>query len=252
MENKIKAILIDDESNGREVLRDLLENFFPQIDILGEADNVDNAFTLIEAKKPQLIFLDIQMPRKSGFALLKKYEEIPFEVIFVTSYDQYAINAIKFSALDYLLKPVEVKDLKIAINKASKSIETRRNNQVQIINLLHSLETDTKDRKITIHAGDNVTLISENNIAYIEANNRYCNIITHNGQNYITPKYLKEFEEYFGEQSTFVRIHKSCLLNISHIKKYSKGEPCIIEMVNGKTFEVSRRKKQEVLKKVKK
>ena len=251
MENKITAILVDDESNCREVMKDLLESFFPEVDILGEADNVENAFTLIQLAKPQLVFLDIQMPRKSGFSLLKKYEEIPFEVIFVTSHDQYAINAIKFSALDYLLKPVEINDLRIAVNKAVKSIKAKRNSNVQIINLLHSLETDSKDRSVMVHSGDQVKLVSTNNIVYIEADGRYCNIMTNNQESYYTAKYLKDFEEYFGEQSTFVRIHKSCLLNISHIKGYSKGEPCMIEMLNGSTFEVSRRKKQEVLEKVK-
>src|SRR5438128_556965 len=115
MKNKIRTIVVDDESHSREVLRDLLESFFPEIELVGEAENVEGAYKLINEVEPQLVFLDIQMSRQSGFNLLKKFSEVPFEVIFVTSFDRYAINAIKFSALDYLLKPVEVKDLGEAI-----------------------------------------------------------------------------------------------------------------------------------------
>src|SRR5687767_7581205 len=104
---KLTVILVDDEKKNREVFRNLLTNFFPEVDILGEAESVETAFELIGRVKPKLVFLDIQMPRSSGFNLLKKFDPVPFEVIFVTSYDQYAITAIKFSALDYLLKPVE-------------------------------------------------------------------------------------------------------------------------------------------------
>src|ERR1044071_2325981 len=108
---KIKTILVDDEQDSREVLTELLLDASNEIEVIGEASNVDEAFKLINEKDPQLVFLDIQMPRANGFALLKKFEQVPFEVIFVTSFDQYAINAIKFSALDYLLKPVEPDDL---------------------------------------------------------------------------------------------------------------------------------------------
>ncbi len=252
MENKITAILVDDEKNSREVLTTLLHNFFPQVEILGEADSVDTAYKLINSTKPQLVFLDIQMPRQSGFSLLRKYDEMPFDVIFVTSYDQYAINAIKFSALDYLLKPVEVKDLREAINKAQKSIVLKTKSNVQFVNLLKSLDSDTKERKVAVHVGENVKLISENNIISIESDGSYCIITTSTNEHYTTSKYLKDFEEYFGEDSDFVRIHKSCMLNVTHMKEYSKGEPCIVEMINGNTFEISRRKKQEVLEKLKK
>jgi two-component system, LytTR family, response regulator len=191
------------------------------------------------------------MPRQSGFTLLKKFEEPPFEVIFVTSYDQYAINAIKFSALDYLLKPVEVKDLREAIGKAKKSIERKTGSNVQILNLLRSIDSEEKEKKVAVHAGEQVKLLSIGDIVYIEASGRYCNIITATGKRFITPKYLKDFEEYLGSDTDLVRIHKSCMINVRHIKEYSKGEPCIIEMTDGKTFEVARRKKVEILDRLK-
>ncbi len=252
MENKITAIIVDDEKNGREVLSTLLKNFFPEVELLGEAEEVESAYKLINSKHPQLVFLDIQMPRQSGFSLLKKYEEIPFEVVFVTSYDQYAINAIKFSALDYLLKPVEVKDLREAITKARKSISQKTNSNVQFINLLKSIDSQTKERKVAVHVGDNVKLISEANIISLESDGSYCIITTTTNEKYTTSKYLKDFEEYLGNDSDIIRIHKSCMINVQHIKVYSKGEPCIIEMINGQTFEIARRKKSEILERLKK
>ena len=120
MGNKIVTVLVDDEESSRIVLRNLFRDFFPEIEIAGEAENVEEGYELIKNKKPELVFLDIQMPRASGFTLLQKFEEVPFEVIFVTGFDKYAINAIKFNALDYLLKPVEVTDLEAALNKAKK------------------------------------------------------------------------------------------------------------------------------------
>lgn len=250
MASKIKAIIVDDESKGREVLRNLLQSFFPEIELVGEAENVDNAFQLVNKVKPELVFLDIQMPRISGFSLLKKFEEIPFEVIFVTSYDEYAINAIKFNALDYLLKPVEVKELKEAVNKAQKIIGAKQRSNAQMINLLLSLDTKG-DKKVAVHVGEKVEMLNGADIAYIEADGSYCTIYTSDKEKYTTAKFLKDFEDYFGETSNFVRIHKSCLINVKHIKNYSKGEPCFIEMTDGNSFEVARRKKQEVLEKLK-
>jgi two-component system LytT family response regulator len=251
MDTKITAILVDDESNSRIVLKSLLDNFAKEIEVIGEADNVADAFELIKSKNPQLVFLDIQMPKANGFALLKKYETLPFEVVFVTSFDQYAINAIKFSALDYLLKPVEVSDLRTTVVKAVKRIEEKNNNRVQIINLLHNINTTTNEHKVAVHVGEIVKFIEEKDIVYIEAEGSYSDVFVTTGERYTTARNLKDYEEYFGEESSFVRVHRSCLINTKHIKTYSKGEPFIIELVNEKAFEVPRRKKAEVLDKLK-
>lgn len=192
------------------------------------------------------------MPKASGFDLLKKFKDIPFEVVFVTSFDKYAINAIKFSALDYLLKPVEVEDLGNAIQKAKKSIDLKTTSGNQIINLLHSLDSDGMDRKIAIHSNEKVKLLSEINIVFIEGDGRYCHVSMNTDEVFTTAKNLKEFEDYFESSNNFVRITKDILINIRHINDYTKGEPCIIEMSNGKSFEVARRKKTDVLKKLKK
>ncbi|MEO5644902.1 MAG: response regulator [Bacteroidia bacterium] len=252
MDAKITAIIVDDERQSRDVLNSLLNNFSNEIEIIGEAGNIDDAFGIINEKKPQLVFLDIQMPRGNGFTLLKKFDEITFEIIFVTSFDKYAINAIKFSALDYLLKPIEVKDMEEAVAKAVKSISKKHNSNPQIVNLLHNINAGSKDLKMMLQIGEHMKLITSANIAYIESDGSYCNITTIANERYITARYLKDFEDYFGEDSYFVRIHRGCLLNVMQIKGYNVGEPCIIEMNNGQTFEVARRKKQEVLERLKK
>ncbi len=249
--NKIITLIVDDEANSRNVLKKLLQAEHDIIKVVDVAADVDEAFMKVQAYKPQLVFLDIQMPKSNGFNLLKKFESVPFEVIFVTSYDKYAINAIKFSALDYLLKPIELLDLKNAIDKAVKAIEDKENKNALVINLLHNLETDVTDRKIAVHSNDKVKMISELQIAYIEGERRYSNIYTTNGETYLTAKYLQDFEEYFSKNSSFIRINKSFIINASHIKHYTKGDPFIIEMIDGKAFDVARRKKTEVLEKIK-
>ena len=251
MKNKIRVLLVDDEKGSREVLTKLLEAHAEQVEICGEASNVEDAFQLVTDLEPQLVFLDIQMPRASGFNLLKKFETLPFEVIFVTSYDQYAITAIKFNALDYLLKQVETADLQEAIKKALANIEKKVNVQSQIVNLLHNLDTDVKDRKFAVHSGEKVKMLSVQNIICIEADGRYCHLSMSNNENYTTAKYLKDFEDYLAEEPSFIRISKSFILNAHYIKEYSKGEPCIIEMQNGRMVEVARRKKPEILERLK-
>lgn len=246
MNDKIKILLVDDEKDSREVMSNLLRNYFPDLTIVGEAANVATAYREIIDKQPDLVFLDIQMPRANGFSLLQQFEEVAFEVIFVTSFDQYAINAIKFNALDYLLKPVEIPDLQQAVERAIKIIDKKQNSSLQIVNLLQDIRDDATNRKIAVHAGDKVKFLSQSDILYIEADGRYCRIFMNNRAMYITAKYLKDFEAYFGE-SLFIRISKSHIINVSHITSYSKGDPCIIEMATGKLFETSRRKKQEVL-----
>ena len=245
---KINSIIVDDEKNSREVLQKLLNKFCPDVEIIGEADDVEAAYQIIGSQKPDLVFLDIQMPSGNGFTLLKKFKKIPFSVIFVTSYDQYAINAIKVSAIDYLLKPIEVSDLKLAVSKAiSKKADVER----YVINLLDNIDENNSDKKIPLHTHGNVRFIASSSILFVEADGAYTTIHNAEGENFSSSKSLKDFEEFFASNPCFVRLNKSILLNIKYIKKYSKGYPFIITMSSGSTFESSRRKKSEVLEKLK-
>jgi two-component system, LytTR family, response regulator len=251
MKTKVKALIVDDEENSRKVLLKLLTKFCPEVEIIGEAENVDEAYGLCLSKEPNLVFLDVQMATGNGFELLKKFSEVPFKVIFVTGYDKYAINAIKFSALDYLLKPVMVESLVEAVKKAMTKINDTENRQTQIINLLYNVDASEVEKKITVHHNEKVMLIKIDAICFIQASGRYSTIHTKEKEEYTLTKTLKEFEEFFSNNSSFIRLSKDSIININYIKKYTKGEPCIIEMFNDKTFEVSRRKKQEVLEKLK-
>lgn len=248
---KIRTLIVDDESKSRLVLSKLISRNFPEIELIGEASNVEEAYDFIIQKKPQLVFLDIQMPHADGFSLLKQFDSVPFEVIFVTSFDHYAITAIKFSALDYLLKPVEVSDLFPAVKKAVERIEKKQENQPQIINLLRSIDDLPQTHHITVHVADSVRIVKETSIISITAEGNYCIISTNEEERFTTAKNLHDFELYFGNDSSFVRINKSLMINVKMILKYSKGEPCIIEMVNNEIFEVSRRRKPQVLEKLK-
>jgi two-component system LytT family response regulator len=251
MENRITAIIVDDETQSRFVLKTLIRQNFPDIKLLGEAVNVDEAYQLIANVKPQLVFLDIQMPKSDGFTLLKQFDKAPFEVVFVTSFDQYAIRAIKFSALDYLLKPFEIHDLGQAIQKVKESIAIKRNNQPQIVNLLRSIE-DSENQRISVHTADSVTMIEESSIISIMSDGNYCIIRTDHNDRFITARRLIDFEEYFDiANTTFVRISRRHIINTRKIIRYSKGDPSIIEMSNKEIFEVSRRRKTEILNKLK-
>jgi two-component system LytT family response regulator len=249
---KIEALIIDDEESGRSVLQKLLLKFCPDVEVVGTAGSVSDGYTLWQQKKPDLVFLDIQMPTGNGFKLLEKFKgQVPFGVIFVTGFDQYAINAIKFSALDYLLKPVEVSQLKSAVARAIKVIKDKENNNVQIVNLLNNVDPSAAEKKISVHNNDKVLVINLSEIAYIEADDRYCSLTTIKGEQHVITKTLKEFEEFFAECPLLIRISKSIILNVNSIKAYSKEEPYTIEMKDSKMFEISRRKRQEVLESIK-
>lgn len=248
---RLRALIVDDEPGSREVLIKLLKWKFPAVELVGEAADVDSAFKMANDLKPDLVFLDIQLSGASGFRLLEKYERVPFDVVFITSYDEQAINAIRLNALNYLLKPVEVFDLQNAMEKAFGNKEANSLPQQQVINLLHHLRKDADEYKLAVHHGEKVKLLNEKEILYVEADNRYCKIYLDTNKVYTAARHLKEFEDYFGENSSFIRINKSVILNTRHILEYSKGEPFIIGLSNGSVFEVSRRKKPMILEKLK-
>jgi two-component system LytT family response regulator len=244
---KINSIIVDDEKNSREVLRSLLEKFCPEVNVIGEASNVADAYKLISTSKPDLVFLDIQMPRNNGFCLLQKFSPIPFSVIFITSYDHYAITAIKFSAIDYLLKPVEIGDLKFAVTKA---ISKKKEVNHYVVNLLNNINEEISDKKIPLHVHGNVRFINTFSITHIEADGAY-SFIYCDGEKFASSKSLKDFEDFLAPNPRFIRINKSIIINILFLKEYTKGDPFIITLHTGDVFESSRRRKLEVLERLK-
>jgi two-component system, LytTR family, response regulator len=244
--NKLKCILIDDEFSGRIVLKELLGKYCPNVDIIGEAASVREAYEKINSLQPDFIFLDIQMPGENGFDLLKKFDEVNFNVIFVTSYDKYAITAIKFSALDYLLKPVDISDLAASVEKVKNRKKISDEPTNLIINLLNNIDVTVNEKKLAIHHTDKVKFLNLSDIICFEAANNYTTIFTSDNQKYTVPRVLKDFEDFLPEQKNFIRLNKGVIVNAAYIQHYSKGEPCIIYLKNKQEYEISRRRKIEL------
>jgi two-component system LytT family response regulator len=244
---KISTILIDDESANLKVLDSLLRRHCPQIDICGLASSADEAFEMIGRVRPQLVFLDIRMPDKNGFDLLRMFESINFQVIFVSAFDEYAINAFEFNAIDYILKPIDHTKLTAAVARAEQKISTLDND-----NMIHFIKTlDERDnliRNISLHKNGKVRLIDLDSVSYIEAARGYSEVVASNGERFVSARSLTEYETMLSAHTNFVRINKSVIINADQLQEYSKGETCFITLKNHNTeMEVSRRKKTTII-----
>jgi two-component system LytT family response regulator len=249
---ELKALIVDDEPDSRSVLSSLITEFCPKIRICAEAPGAQQAYDLVIAHKPDVVFLDIQMPGGNGFSFLKKFNDIPFEVIFVTSYDKYAIEAIRFSALDYLLKPVEVERLIQSAQRLEHSVAKKQGQHRQIVNLITHMENKGIEKKIALHRNDLVSFVPLGEITYLEGERNYTCIHTLDHSKYTSSRNLGEFEEILESYPQFLRISKSCIANLNHVSSYSKGEPCMLFIAGENGFEISRRKKQELIERLKK
>jgi len=236
----MKAVIIDDEKRARNYLRGILEDQFKEVEIIGEADGVAAGVNLIEGHKPDLLFLDVQMLDGTGFDILAQIDRSKFHVIFVSAYDKFAITAIKFSAIDYLLKPVEAVDLGIALNKVRK---TKLNDEVRnkldlLLSNVHKIE------KIALPSFNGIEFVKIENIIRCESDNNYTNFYLSSGEKILVSKTLKDFEDIL-ENKGFFRTHKSHIINLSFLKKYIKGEGGIAVMEDNSEIPVSRRRKDE-------
>jgi len=244
----IPTLLIDDEEHNRKTLRILLELHCPDVAIIGEASNAKEAFDKINQHKPRLVFLDIKMPRKTGFDLLKMFPEINFEVIFVTAFNKYAVKAFEFNALGYILKPVDETKLISVVSKARKRIQDNVNDNL-VLHFVRTLsETDELVNKFSIHHNGHVVLVNISDIACIEAGEDNTKITLNNNIRYYSSKRLSQFEIMLEGMTSFIRVSKSVIVNIACINDYTKGELCVINMHSGNSFEVSRRRKSDILK----
>jgi two-component system LytT family response regulator len=243
----IQAIIIDDENDGREALRIALERYFPDINVKRICESPDQGIEAIKTAKPDLVFLDVQMPHLSGFDLLKKVSPFDFEVIFVTAHDQYAIKAIRFSALDYLLKPVDIDDLRAAIQKVKERLEHKNTSQ-QYQSVLHNAQQNSgKIDRLAVPTQDGIEFFHTADIVYCEAQGSYTNILLKGKIKALVSRNLKDFENLLSD-SGFCRVHHSFLINMSHVRKYVKGEGGYVVMTDDHYVDVSRRKKDEFLK----
>lgn len=242
---EINCIIIDDELNNIENLKRILENQCKEVNVVGTAANADHAFQKINVYNPDLIFLDIQMPVKSGFDLLKMFREIHFEIVFITAYDKYGIQAIKFSALDYLLKPIVVEDLKLAVNKAKSRI-TQKQQNLNIENLLEYLKRGQSETpKIALPTLSEVYYVKTNEIIRCEALDNYTSFFLHDGERILVCKPLKEYAEILLPFQ-FIRTHQSHLVNIHFIKSYLKEDGGKLLMRDLTKIPISRQKRNVV------
>jgi two-component system LytT family response regulator len=238
------AIIIDDELKGRIALSQKLHDYCSDVRLVGEAESGEEGIKLIEKLKPDIVFLDIEMPRMDGFDMLHRLPQKNFDLIFTTAYDQYAIKAIKFAAFDYLLKPIDIEELKMAV---SKSNAANRNTEKKLEVLDQNLFGKSTITKIAIPALEGLLFFNIGDIIHLEANRNYTIIYFNNTPKLIASKTLKEFEDMLP-MDIFFRTHHSHLVNLNYIKRYIKGDGGQIEMYDGTYVDVSRRKKEDFLK----
>jgi two-component system LytT family response regulator len=246
----IRAVIVDDEENNIGALKSLLTQFCPEVEVVGTAENAKEAFTVITDINPQLVFLDIEMPFGNGFGLIEKMMPVNFEVIFVTAFDQYAITAFKYSALDYLLKPVSIEDLKRAVNRSSQRI-TEKNVNSRIESLIANFRNEVPGlKKIGLPTAEGLIFEEIENIIHLQAESNYTLVFVKNKKKMTITKSLKDFEDILPA-ATFCRLHHSHIVNLNYITKYYKGRGGYVELIDGTTVEVSTRKKDDFLEKFK-
>ncbi|MBN1338408.1 MAG: response regulator transcription factor [Bacteroidales bacterium] len=241
----IKAIIVEDEKKSRETLSGLLKLYCKDLQVVAEADGVYSGIEIICEYKPDVVFLDIQMPDGSGFKLLERTRDLEFEVIFTTAYDQFAIKAIKYSALDYLLKPIFPDDLLSAVEKLRKKLGSKRTKE-GIDALLHNLKKPESDPpRIVLSTAEKLHVVATDDILRCESDNYYTVFYFTNGKKLMVSKTLKENEELLSEHN-FVRPHKSHLVNLKYVRGMSKTDGASILMSDGSEVPVSRRKRDKI------
>lgn len=242
----IRAIIVDDEPKNRKVLRSLLTQFCPGVVVENEAASADEATGMILQQKPDILFLDIEMPYGNGFDLLDRLMPVDFEIIFITAFDEYTLKAFKYSALDYLLKPVNIEELQAAVEKASKKIHLKTINQ-QLSNLLQNIRhEESSTSKLAVPSQDGFFFISLQDIIRIEARGNYTSIFGSDGQKHVSSRTIKQYEEMLPRRQ-FFRIHNSHIINLAFIKRYHRGRGGQVEMSDGALLEVATRRKDDFL-----
>ncbi len=243
----ITAILIDDEVNSRNALLKKISSNCPSIQIVAQCNDAEEGIMAIEKYQPQVVFLDIEMPRMNGFAMLEKIKNKHFNIVFTTAYNQYAINAIKFGAFDYLVKPIDVEDL-IVVSKKLEEQKQYLHNSERLDILLNQISPNNKStiQKIAIATQTGLEFIPIDSIVYLEAIGNYTQLHFTDGKKLMASKTLKEFEDLL-EQHSFFRIHNASLVNLVFVKKYIKGDGGQVQLSNDLILDVARRRKEELV-----
>jgi len=240
---KIKSIIVDDEPGNSENLQNLLARYCPQVEVLACIDNIHAAVETIVQQKPELIFLDIELIEGTGFDLLEMLPVKNFEVIFVTAFDKYALKAIKFCALDYILKPVNVKELVKAISLFDERRQEKYDNKRMQV-LLENISASKK--RIVLPLSDKMEFVEVDRILRIQGEGNYSHVYLKSGGKFMVCKALKEFDELLSEYN-FLRVHQSHLINLNEVKSYIKTDGGYIKMNDGSSVSISRQRREMVL-----
>jgi two-component system LytT family response regulator len=244
----MKAIIVDDEPLCCQSLQLLLEQNCPDVAIVGIYNNGLTALEVLRSQNVDLVFLDVEMPRMSGFEMLEALGSISFKLIFTTSYDKYALNAFRVSAVDFLLKPIDRRELVEAVEKVRSTKNSVNNQQVEL--LLQKINQPSKPlMKIAMPSIEGLEMVPIENILYGESSDNYTYIFLKNNKKMLVTRSLKEMEELLEEHS-FVRVHRSFLVNLNEVERYVRGDGGYVMMSDGKMIDVSRSKKEELLKRL--
>jgi len=242
---QLKAILVDDELPSLQNLEQKLIEFCPDVTIIASVQKPEEAILLIEQYRPDVVFLDIEMPRMNGFKMLEQIKEKDFDIVFTTAYNHYAIDALRISAFDYLVKPIAVQDLQNSVDRLMKAQSKQTPEKLEVLRQNLS-DSRTQNDKITISTNEGVDFFEISQIIRVESSSNYSKIHFKDGKSVIVTKLLKDFEEILAPYR-FYRIHNSHLINLSYIKKYIRGDGGQVLLQNDEVIDVARRKKEEFL-----
>ncbi len=237
----LNVVIIDDEPDAVRFIQGIIQEYCPNLAIAGTANSARDGVSVITQKKPDLVFLDVQMPHGSGFDLLSSFPEKSFDVIFITAFNHYAIQAIKFSAVDYILKPVNISEFIEAVSKVEQKRASREYHNIDYSNLLENLKTPVPS-KLAIPTNDGIEYLNTSEIIRIEADRSYSWFFLTDKKKYLVSRNLKEYQELLSDIN-FFRPHNSHLINLEHVKKFIRHEGGYIEMTDGSNVPVSRGKR---------
>lgn len=239
----MRAFIVEDEPHSAQLLAHLLEKNCPDIQVAGVFTDSTLALLSITQDPPELLFLDIEMPRLNGFDLLDRISGVPLRLIFTTAYDKYAVRAFKYSALDYLLKPIDVDELKMAVQKATAQPAP---NAQQLELLKNTRNTAELPERIAVSTLEGLKFVEVKQIIRIQSDGSYATLFLSSDQKILLAKNLKDFEELL-QPGNFLRIHNSHLINLNHVQRYIRGEGGEVEMTDGATLPVARSRKEDFL-----
>ena len=246
---KLLTLLIDDERHCIETLKYELTNHCPEVEVIGTANSGADGIQKINELKPDLVFLDIEMPGMSGFEMLKQLEPVDFSVIFVTAYDQYALQAFRCAAADYLLKPVISEQLRESVSRVSGKGVAASDQKLQLEALFYNLRDGMKSPRLALPSGRSMDFVEASDILYCNADSNYTHVILSGNRKYTLSKTLKDVEQMLGALD-FFRVHQSYLINFKYLQRYLRDDGGYVVMSDGKTIPIAKRRKEEFLTKM--